>query len=429
MKKKHDEIEIPKNPIAGFIETIRAPATKKGYRSAIYRYLDFIYAEERGAAVNKWLKVPSFRAGPQVTEEENDQYERLAREYLTSSRAFHADFRRFNEHYGKTGLNSPPMTVRAWGAAVRSWFIHYDIEFSGRENREIKRFVPNGRKRTKENELSRETLRRIVEVTDVRGKAMILSLISSGIRIGELLKVRISDLDMATDPWTLHVRDGVAKNGYYRFTFVSHEAARAIEDWLKARNTYLDEISARDLGERKGFHGKNPDPKDDRLFPFAPTSAARIWRHAVKNAVGVVEIDTGTNRSKLHIHQLRGFFISELKMACPGHVVEKLAGHEGAGTENYLPDAYNKTTPKGAAECYLKGMHKLTLQLTDEEIAAHIGGETGKEIDKLKKQLAAERAEKETLRKELETIKSGQVKFEDFMELVKKKINLNDIPK
>ena len=74
---------------------------------------------------------------------------------------------------------------------------------------------------------------------DVRGRALVLTLASSGARLNEVLSLRLSDIDMESDPVKITIRGVNAKNKQTRFTFISDEAAQCVRAWLKKRDDYL----------------------------------------------------------------------------------------------------------------------------------------------------------------------------------------------
>ncbi len=75
---------------------------------------------------------------------------------------------------------------------------------------------------------------------DVRGRALYLTLASSGMRIGETLKVKVADLEMDKEPVRIMVRGEHTKNGDSRIAFVSTEAKEALAEWLRRREHWLE---------------------------------------------------------------------------------------------------------------------------------------------------------------------------------------------
>ncbi len=70
-------------------------------------------------------------------------------------------------------------------------------------------------------------------IDDARDRAMILTLLRTGMRIGELLSLRINDVDLAER--TIKIYEG-EKNSIGRVVYLSDDASRALRAWLKKRN-------------------------------------------------------------------------------------------------------------------------------------------------------------------------------------------------
>lgn len=82
-------------------------------------------------------------------------------------------------------------------------------------------------------------LRRILTHMAIQGKALYLLLASSGMRIGEALKLKLSDLALGEDPAKINIRGEYTKSGNPRLAFLSSEAKEALEEWLKVRPHYI----------------------------------------------------------------------------------------------------------------------------------------------------------------------------------------------
>ncbi len=224
--------------------------------------------------------------------------------------------------------------------------------------------MPKGGARTFESDLDTATLRNILMHTDLKGKAFFLTLASSGMRIGELLQLTLTDVDQTKDPVLIKVRQQYTKSKHARLTYISTEAREVLNEWLKVRSKYITSSANRNKGLVDAGIGTTKDLEDDRLFPFSNFVAESMWTTAVKNA-GLLEVDQFTNRKTHRIHQLRKFFRSQLALGCPVDVVEGLMGHEG-----YLTDAYRRYTQAQMAEYYLK--HESLLHIHKSEDVAKI---------------------------------------------------------
>jgi len=309
--------------------------------------------------------------------------EDLASKYIEECRAgrdWFKDLLAFASYLGST----PPKTASTYMAGVKLWLEYtLDIELSKKQTKLLRARLPKGnRARTVEGDLTRETLRQILAHCDVKGKALFLFLASSGIRIGSALKLRLGDIDLSQAPPPVTVRGEYTKAGDTYFTFISQEAREALQEWLKVREGYLKEAS----GKSKGL-GINKTLEDDRVFPFNETTANKMWALAIRKA-GLERMDPSTKRRTYHIHMLRKFFISQLKLAIPEEIVEALAGHNG-----YLDDAYRRYTRQQIAEFYKKGEPYLYVNVPREisQIQSHFQSEVEslrKRVEDLTQKLA-----------------------------------------
>ena len=179
--------------------------------------------------------------------------------------------------------------------------------------------------------------------SDVRSRALVLVLASSGLRIGELLSLSMSDIDLNMTPSMVTVRAANSKNGQARFSFITNEAKDALLDYLKVR----DEFIARANTHAKTL-GASPREKTDLLFPVTDSSVNKMWETMLRGA-GLYTRDEKSGRNQYRIHSLRKFFISQLSMAGARTLAEHLAGHTG-----YLDASYRQVSPEFAAREYLK---------------------------------------------------------------------------
>ena len=77
-------------------------------------------------------------------------------------------------------------------------------------------------------------VKRLLSVLDdVRDRAMVLALLRTGMRIGELLNTRVSDLDLAERKIAIYEAE---KNGVGRVVCISDDAICALEAWLGIRD-------------------------------------------------------------------------------------------------------------------------------------------------------------------------------------------------
>lgn len=257
---------------------------------------------------------------------------------------------------GKCGeQNLAPMTINTRVAAVLEFLMHHNREISDKDRKRIRSKVPRGGAVSKRDDLTHEMLREILSHMEEHGEALVLMLASSGMRIGEAVAIRITDVDLEAVPAEVDIRPEFAKNRVGRTAFISSEAVTAIRSWLLVRDGWLSAAVARASGcvAKKSI-------QDPRLFPFSVGNGEAIWNGALA-AAGLAERDPRTGRMTRTPHSLRGFFSSQLGLTCPEPIVQVLVGHEG-----YLTDAYRRYTKTQLGEHYLEAEHHVLILVPQE---------------------------------------------------------------
>ena len=172
-------------------------------------------------------------------------------------------------------------------------------------------------------------LKQFLSVLDkVRDKALILLLLRTGMRIGELLSTRVCDVNLKEQKIMIYQAE---KTRTGRVVCLSDDARIALEKWL----------SERDPGAEYLFcgHGK-------RKLTYG--GAREIFRRYLKKA--------GLMHKGYSIHRLRHTFASELlnagmRLEC----LQKLLGH----TSVEVTRRYARLTDKTREEEYFKAMERI----------------------------------------------------------------------
>jgi integrase len=218
---------------------------------------------------------------------------------------------------------------------------------------------------------SNAELRRILSHMDVKGKSLFLVLASSGMRIGEALKLQTDDVDLSSEPARVNIRGEYTKTGNPRIAFISSEAKEFLEEWLKIRENELE------VAVKRSRYGKAS--MDKRIWAFEPNTAYYIWRNAVEKSGFAKKFtyNNGLERFTVHPHVLRKFFRTRMATVIPVDVVEALMGHEG-----YLTEVYRRYSHEDLAKFYKQGEHTLLVFADNEGV-----GKLRAEIEERNRQL------------------------------------------
>jgi integrase len=274
----------------------------------------------------------------------NGDLEALADRYLTEKRDRQQDVQNFVN--GMDG--SPPMTIKLFITAVKIYMEENGVEIPVRFWKVLRRQRAKGRAWTMDKVPSNAELKKMVMEMPIQGKALYLTLASSGMRIGEAEQLRIGDVELEKDPAQINIRGAYTKTNTSRIAFISTEAKECLKDWLKRREGYIKTAASKSKHAEKSM-------QDDRLFPFTETNAYVMLQNAL-DKIGMNGKDPTTLRNLYHPHALRKFFRTRMGSVIPVDVTEALMGHEG-----YLTEVYRRYSVEDLAEFYKKGEHSLTV--------------------------------------------------------------------
>jgi len=233
-----------------------------------------------------------------------------------------SDLEAFIEHEQDRGLKVTTVRTRVHCLfAFLRFLIEQDIIDGRILKRKIKLKVPDFLPRA----ISPDDIRKILgTIKKVRDRALILVLLRTGMRIGELLRLNIRDLDVRERK--IHIYEG-EKNCLGRVVYLSDDALMALGLWLKKRDKTKEHL----------FYGLRSK--------MCYTSARNIFTQYLR--------ETGLQHKGYTIHSLRHTFASELLNA--GMRLECLQlrlGHR----DIEMTRRYARLTDKSREEEYFRAM-------------------------------------------------------------------------
>jgi integrase len=342
-----------------------------------------LYHSKQTTRVYTWALTEYYKS---VYGENNHTLEEHAEQYFTEKRDIEEDV----QNFFSVIADKPPKTVRLMLAAVKTFLVENDVELPAKFWRRLIGRTRGSRALTLDKVPSNVEFRRVISHMPIQGKALYLVLSSSGMRIGETLKLKLDDVELNHDPAKISIRGEYTKTGNSRIAFISREAKEAVEEWLKNRSQYLKAAAGRS-------HKYGKSTVDDRLFPFEGNTAYAIWLNAVQKT-GWLKKDRSTNHYTLHPHTLRKFFRTKMGSVIPVDVAEALMGHEG-----YLTEVYRRYSQEDLAKFYLQGEPALSVFSEAEVGRLRVEvEERNKQLQTLVNGLAAENVELKERIKSLE---------------------------
>jgi len=230
--------------------------------------------------------------------------------------------------------NLAPKTVGAWSAALRKFLLANGAEL--RSTTQIKIYNIH------EDTLpSKDDLKKILSSCSLRAKTIILLLASSGLRVGELRNLKLSDVDVNSEPAIIRIKGLTAKERKSRMTFFSNEAKQVLQLYLNHRKNNGHQLT-----------------EDSFLFTTNDGNqmSYQNLQFILNNVFKKVSKKEG-KRYGLHAHSLRKFFKTQLISAgVPGPIVDRLSGHA-----RYLAREYELYTEEQLKEWFVKGVKNLEL--------------------------------------------------------------------
>jgi site-specific recombinase XerD len=174
-----------------------------------------------------------------------------------------------------------------------------------------------------------EDLKQLLSVIyKVRDRAMILLLLRTGMRIGELLSTKVHDVDLSNNRILIYQAD---KTGVGRVVYYSADAREALMSWLQVRNTFKEYL----------FYGRTHKP-------LCYVVAREMFNQYLEKA--------RLTHSRYTLHCLRHTFATELLNArMPLECLRVLLGH--ANLE--VTRIYARLTDKTREEEYFMAMEKI----------------------------------------------------------------------
>jgi len=228
-----------------------------------------------------------------------------------------------------------PKTILSYVTSVKGFLVDSDVDVTA-EKMKAKVVIPQAYEVSTDRAPTRDEVRRLLLRSKLGTKAAIAVLASSGMRLGELPKLRVSDIEFGREgePSKVTLKAGITKTRKKRLTFMSAEATGFVKEHLGPR---MNDPNARIFRE-----------SGDAIY-------GKIMRALVAAGLRNKE-DADSARYSLHPHCFRKYFFSNMLSAGVDRgIVEGFMGHAFA-----LDSAYLRMSDEELANEYEKGNDRLT---------------------------------------------------------------------
>lgn len=268
----------------------------------------------------------------------------------------------FVTYLDKLGKNPP--SIYLWMAAVKGFLWHEDVKIYSEEFK--KRVRLPKKRRHREEPMTKEILVRLLRNLPAKLQTAVLFAIASGVRIGELVQVRISDIDFGSNPVRVMIRAEITKTKEARETFLTAEAVTALKDylhrtfsWNEGKNSGISDSTIFGTMRTQKEEYPSKSKKIGKEFRCTPeyiaicTLETTLARHIQK--IPQLNKLNDNGRRMIHFHAFRKYFRTTVGDTVGRDFAEALMGH------HFYLDTYYLQSEERRRQLYLKAEPYLTI--------------------------------------------------------------------
>ena len=308
-------------------------ATRRTYKTAIQRFQEFLFAKHNLSLDEALLKLENKQLNPLET--------------LDQFFTFLSDFKinRGNGQYSNASIS-------LYLTAVKDFLNSQNLHIYGED---LKQKFRLPRKETiYEEGLTKEKIVRILHNSSPKLQTAILMCISSGTRLGELVQLKVTDIDFDTNPTTIHLRKETTKTRQTRLTHITAEATKLLKDYMRRNLGWSEHSSSDDFL----FLGRKGDLSDPIVYNRAVRTACTSLQLSLLNVIrSIPELyqKNENGRNSIHFHAFRAWFKTQVTNVHQSDFAEALMGHQSVKL------MYYRNNPKDRLKTYLEIESALTV--------------------------------------------------------------------
>ncbi len=205
--------------------------------------------------------------------------------------------------------------------------------------------------------LTREAINRVIRFANPKLSTIILMACSGGMRIGEIIQLKLSDVDLSTTPVTITIRAITTKTRETRLTHISSEAANSLKDYLAKYGPQNEYLFLRE------HELKNPKVSDEEKYSkYVMATKHNLESQLTRCIKKIPELNTKNENQNywIHFHAFRAWFKTQVTDSHQSDFAEALMGHKS------LKLVYYRQNDKKRSETYLKIEHCLIIANTEK---------------------------------------------------------------
>jgi integrase len=192
----------------------------------------------------------------------------------------------------------------------------------------------------------------MMDVGDIHGKAILMFLISTGCRAGEVSKILLSDVKNDT----VILRNEICKGKRGGVVFLTSEARQYLDLWLKERESYIKMADMKSGNLASRINGRPLN--DQRLFGCSYMTINKIFKKMYS-----IDGEKSGGRNRITAHACRAYFRTNAPKGMSIDLVEGILRHVG-----YLNQSYVRMTTEEKYRQFKAGEHALYVTRPDHRV-------------------------------------------------------------
>jgi integrase len=397
---QEQEQYAPDSPMSDFLDVRLAKITRKQYISRLKMFFESLGLQGSLDRQSREFLVQA----------------KKNREWAQNGLKYFIRAKKKNAEEGKLSES----TIRNFYKPVRLFCSVHDIELSWKK---ITNTIPTGRKFANDRAPTHEEVQRVIEYPDRRIKPLVLTMCSSGIRLGawEYLKwkhiepIRRMDGDGKKGKIVAAKIIVYAGENEQYFSFITPEAFEALQEWMEYRRISGEDINVESWLMRTVWDTTNPrnstvkSPKK-----MSREAIIQLVKRALKSEGLRTNLDMKiTRRYEFKAnHGFRKFFQTNAEPKMKSLDVMTLMGQDTG-----LAASYNKPTVEMLLEEYLKAVDNLTID--KGRLSRTAVEKVSQNQQALASQMESKDKELQELRDKMAKMEESQLKITELLEVMK----------
>ena len=244
-------------------------------------------------------------------------------------------------------------TIRIRFSSIKGYLSHLGVKIS---TDEVKHTIKIPRvTRLREIPITKEMIVRLLRNAKPKLQAAILVAVSTGLRLGELVNLRIMDIDFTTTPTTVYVRGNTTKTRQSRITFLTAETTNALKDYLVRYHKWNEDEKDPMFLEAHIFQAKIKPKKPECFSALGTQNTLGSELLVLVKSIPELAIKNENGRQAIHFHAFRKYFRTIVGNGSGRDFAENLIGH------SFYMDTYYQLSDEKKREMYLEVEPLLTI--------------------------------------------------------------------